>query len=63
MIKKMHRKKLPRAIMVCSCGVMLCVHIFAWNFSSINLMLIAGIVSLTVYILYGTPQQEGGAGN
>ena len=61
MVKKMHKKKLPRTIMVCSCIVMLCINIFAWNFSSISLMLIAAIVSLTIFVLNGAPKQKGGA--
>ena len=61
MIKKMHKKKLPRAIMVCSCIVMLCINIFVWNFSSISLMLVAAAVSLTIFILNGAPEQKGGA--
>ena len=61
MIQKMHRKKLPRVIMACSCIVMLCVNIFSWNFSSISLMLIAAVVSLTIFILNGAPEQKGGA--
>ena len=59
MIKKMHKKILPRVIMVCACAAMLCIHIFAWNFSSISLMLIAAAVSLAVYLLNGA--QKGGA--
>ena len=62
MIKKMHKKKLPRAIMLCSCVVMLFINIFVWNFSSINLMLIAAAVSLTIFVLNGAPEQKGGAG-
>lgn len=61
MVKKMQKKKLPKAIMVCSCAVMLCVNIFAWNFSSVSLMLIAAVVSLTIFILNGSPEQKGGA--
>ena len=61
MIKKMQKKKLPRTIMICSCVVMLCINIFAWNFSSISLMLIAAAVSLTIFILNGAPEQKGGA--
>ena len=61
MIKKMHKKILPRAIMLCSCVVMLCINTFAWNFSSISLMLIAAAVSLTIFILNGAPEQKGGA--
>ena len=62
MIKKLHKKKLPRAIMLCSCVVMLFINIFTWNFSSISLMLIAAAVSLTLFILNGAPEQKGGAG-
>ena len=62
MIKKMQKKKLPRTIMLCSCVVMLFINIFAWNFSSISLMLIAAAVSLTIFILNGAPEQKGGAG-
>ena len=61
MIKKMHKKKLPRTIMICSCIIMFCINLFAWNFSSISLMLIAAVVSLTIFILNGAPEQKGGA--
>ena len=60
MVKKMHKKVLPRTIMVCSCIVMLCINIFALNFSSISLMIIAAIISLTIFIASGSPQQKGG---
>ena len=62
MIKKMQKKKLPRTIMLCSCVIMLFINIFAWNFSSISLMLIAAAVSLTLFILNGAPEQKGGTG-
>lgn len=61
MIKKMHKKRVPRTIMVCSAGVMLCINLFAWNFSSISLMLIAAVVSLTIFLVQGAPEQKGGA--
>ena len=61
MLKKMKKKLMPRIIMLCSCGVMLCVNVFAWNFSSISLMVIAGVVSLVIYVVCGTPKQKGGA--
>ena len=61
MIKKMHKKKLPRAIMLCSCVVMLCINIFSWKFSSISLMLIAAAISLTIFVLNGAPDQKGAA--
>ena len=61
MVRKMHNKKLPRAIMVCSCGAMLCINLFAWNFSSISLMLVAAAVSLTLFVFKGAPLGKGGA--
>lgn len=61
MIKKMHKKKLTRTLMVCSCIAMLCINIFAWNFSSISLMLIAAVVSLTIFMINDAPGQKGGA--
>ncbi len=60
MIQKMQKKLLPRAIMVCACMVMLCVNVFAWNFSSISLMLIAAAVSLSLFVVQGAPEQKGG---
>ena len=61
MIKKMHKKKLPRTIMICSAIVMFCINVFAWNFSSISLMIVAAALSLTIFILNGAPEQKGGA--
>ena len=60
MIQKMQKKLLPRAIMVCACVVMLCVNVFAWNFASISLMLIAAAVSLSLFVIQGAPDQKGG---
>ena len=61
MVKKMHKKKPPRTIMVCSCVVMFCINLFAWNFSSISLMLVAAAVSLTIFALSGAQGGKGGA--
>jgi len=61
MVKKIHKKKLPRAIMVCSCIAMFCINIFALDFSSISLMIIAAVVSLTIFVANGAPAQKGGA--
>lgn len=60
MIRKMRKTPLGVAIMVCACAVMVCVHLFAWNFSSINLMLLAAAVSLTVSLIGGAPKGKGG---
>ena len=61
MIRKMQKKVLPILILACSAAVMLCINIFAWSFSSISLMLVAALVSLTVFLLSGAPKQKGGA--
>ena len=60
MIRKMHKKKVPRAIMMCSALAMLCIDVFAWNFSSISLMLVAAVVSLTIFVVNGAPDRKGG---
>lgn len=60
MIKKMQKKPMPRAIMACACVTMLLVNIFAWNFSTISLMLIAAALSLSLFLIKGTPEQKGG---
>lgn len=60
MMKKMKKKLLPRIIMICSCIAMLMINAFSWNFSSISLMLIAGTVSLVIFLVTGRPDQKGG---
>ena len=60
MIGKMQKKAFPRIIMLCTFAVMLCINIFAWNFSSIFLLLIAAIVSLVFFAVKGQPAQKGG---
>ena len=61
MVKKMQKKLLPWVIMIGSFIAMMLVNIFAWNFSSIALMLVAAVVSLTIFIAKGAPEQKGGA--
>lgn len=61
MIRKMHKRVLPKAIMLCSFAAMLLINIFAWNFSSIALMLVAAAISLAIFCVKGTPEQKGGA--
>ena len=60
MIRKMHKKKFPRVIMICSCVTMLCINVFAWNFSSISLMIVAAVVSLSLFVFNSVPEQKGG---
>lgn len=60
MITKMQKKKMQVGIMICACVIMLCINIFAWNFSSVSLLLIAATVSLLTFIIKGMPKQKGG---
>lgn len=61
MFKKMKKKALPCIIMGCAFISMLLISIFAWNFSSIFLMLIAAVVSLVVFVIQDASSKKGGA--
>lgn len=61
MIGKMKKKALPMFIMICSFAVMMLVNIFSWSFSSINLMLAAGILSLMIFTVQKISKEKGGA--
>ena len=58
MLKKMKKKPLPRVIMACSFGVMFLINVFAWNFSSISLLLIAAFVSLICFVLQDRKKED-----
>lgn len=60
MIQKMKKKIFPRVIMISAFLVMMMVNIFSWNFSSINLMLIAGVLSLIIFAIQTAPDRKGG---
>lgn len=62
MIKKMYRKGLPYAIMVCSFIAMFFINIFSWNISPVSLMLAAALISLTIFVVSGAPKRKGGEG-
>lgn len=49
MIKKMKKKAVPIAIMICSFAVMLAINIFSLNISTIAIMLAAAVVSLSLF--------------
>lgn len=61
MVKKMPKKRQPRIIAGCSFAAILLINLFSLNFSSITLMLIAGAVSLALFIAKGAPDMKGGA--
>ena len=51
MIKKMSKKAVPRTIMVCAAVLMMAINVLALNFTSVSLMLLAGIVSLCIFVV------------
>ena len=59
MLKKMKPKPLPRTIAGCAFAVMLAVNFLSLKFSSITLLLIAGTLSLAIFL---GKQRKGGAG-
>ena len=59
MLKKMKPNPLPRAIAGCAFAVMLAVNFLSLKFSSITLLLMAGAVSLAIFL---GKQRKGGAG-
>ena len=61
MVKKMPKRPQPRITAGCCFAAMLMINLFSLNFSSITLMLIAGAVSLALFIAKGAPEMKGGA--
>ncbi len=60
MIKKMKKELLSMGIMLGACAIMLAINIFSVKFSSVTLMLIAGLFSLVLFVAQETP--KGGDG-
>ena len=60
MMKNMKRQWLPSVIMAASFTAMLLINLFSWSFSSISLMLIAAVVSLSIFILKTKILRRGG---
>ena len=61
MLRKMQRKPMPTAFMLCGFAAMLLIDIFSVRISSILLMLAAGLISLILF-LAKKPAGKGGAG-
>lgn len=57
MLKKAKKTPLFMLILICSAAATLLVNLFSWNLSTITLMLIAGGVSLVLFLV----QKKGGA--
>ena len=60
MVKKMPKKRLPRIIMLGAFVIMLFINIFAWNISSITLMLLAALISIGIFLVQDSPKEKGG---
>lgn len=58
MIRMMGKKPLPLIILICSIIMMLAIDFFALNFSSIMMMLVAGAVGLSVFVITGGRKKE-----
>jgi chromate transporter len=61
MIRKMQKKPVPLTIMCCSFLTMFLVDIFALRVSSIALMLIAAVISLTIFLIKRNAGKAGAA--
>lgn len=60
MLKKMKKKPQLRITAACAFAAMLAVNIFSLRISSVVLMLLAGSVSLALYMAKGAPEGKGG---
>ena len=63
MLRKMQKKRQPRAFMLCAFAAMTLVNIFSLPVSSIHILLVAAAVSLALFIAAGAPEMpaKGGA--
>lgn len=55
------KKRITDVIMLCSFGAMLLIDLFALHFSTIALLLVAGIVSLILFVVQECTGRNGGA--
>lgn len=61
MIRKMQQNIVSYIILFVSAAFMLLINIFSWDFSTISLLLIAAVVGLIVFALFGDQEQKGGS--
>ena len=61
MIKKMSKKVFPKVVVACSFVTMMAVNVFSLKFSSITLMIMAGILSFLIYKTKEKIKNRGGA--
>lgn len=61
MIRKIQKSSVSYIILFVSAAFMLLINIFSWDFSTISLLLIAAVVGLVVFALFGDQEQKGGS--
>lgn len=61
MLKKMKKKRQPKMIAACAFAAMLVIQVFSLRISSIVLMLLAGVISLALFMAKGAPEGKEGA--
>lgn len=61
MLKKTRKKRITDVIMLCSFGAMLLIDLFALHFSTIALLLVAGMISLLLFVVQECTGRNGGA--
>lgn len=61
MLKKTRKKRITDVIMMCSFGAMLSIDLFALHFSTIALLLVAGMISLLLFVAQECTGRNGGA--
>lgn len=61
MLKNTRKKRITDVIMLCSFGAMLLIDLFALHFSTIALLLVAGMISLLLFVVQECTGRNGGA--
>ena len=61
MLKKTKKTRITDVIMLCSFGAMLLIDLFALHFSTIALLLVAGMISLLLFVVQECTGRNGGA--
>ena len=61
MLKKARKTRIADVIMLCSFGAMLLIDLFALQFSTIALLLVAGMISLLLFVVQECTGRNGGA--
>ena len=60
MIKKMKKNKFSISMAACSCIAMLCINFLSFRFSNIILILIAAVISLSIFVINDMVKGYGG---